>query len=144
MSSGEVTVLMNELKGESNAFCTEQQTVSVGLVRSGVIVQTCRQCLRVVQAVPAGDDNGSDSGLFALDLMALQDVVVEEDLDMGGFGGTAGKQKKKICPSLDVLGSIIFSVMHNVPSRYAFLLIYECYLQRVYFVKHQPCLFSSL
>ena len=94
-SNGDVAVHMDELKGENNAFFSEQQTVSVGLVRADIIVQSCSQCLRVVQ-VATKSDSGSGGGEeeetgFSVDLTAVQDVVVEEEVDMGGFGGGAGE-----------------------------------------------------
>ena len=104
-SSGDtVAVHMEELKGDRNAFCTEQQTVSVGLVQADIIVQSCSQCLRVVQVIPTNpdEDNSGDADRgadgsgdkkegFAVDLMAIQDLLVEEEVDMGGFGGSAGQ-----------------------------------------------------
>lgn len=91
ISEEERGVQMEELQGEGNAFCTEQHTISVGLVQSDIIVQTCSQCLRVVQVSPSGADDSVTLPTFSLDMMALQDVVVEEAVDMGGFGGGAGR-----------------------------------------------------
>lgn len=92
-SGGDLAVRMEELQGEANAFCTEQHTINVGLVRPDIIVQACSQCLRVVQVAPSSNNGESQLQLFSLDLMALQDVVVEEAVDMGGFGGCAGEHR---------------------------------------------------
>ena len=89
-AAGDKFVHMDELRGEANAFCTEQATVSIGLVRRDVAVQSCSQCLRLVRLTPS-PPSGDTS--YLVELEALQDVLVEEDVDMGGFGGSSGRRE---------------------------------------------------
>jgi hypothetical protein len=97
LSKGLPEVFFEEIDPALNCFIIDQPTVAVGALTSArdVCLQACLKGLRVVRITCELDDSssgmGSEGSEGRLHYEALQDAILEEDIDMGGMGGAPGE-----------------------------------------------------
>ena len=99
-SKGIPEVFFEELDPLENSFIIDQPTIAVGALTSSgdVCVQACLNGLRVVRLEM--DDASGSGNEHHVHPVALQDCLLEEELDLGGMGGAPNE----IMVSVDCCG----------------------------------------
>ena len=103
LDSGSSGVSIQEVQPSSSAFVFVDSTLGAGMLYEDICAQVYTSGVRVVK-LSTGEP--------------LQDVIVEEDLDIGGLGGIEGEQ---IC-SVDIKGLTVALLTNK---RVVYLLVYD-------------------